>query len=246
MRCGGWIIGCVVVGGLLMANGGCVTLSEHHRLKAQNRRVLAEKVAIEQELFDVRTANESLRTRLGSIEGELGTKSELLTNLRKENTLLDEMRKTAQTTLEEMASRQRLSDIAISGPKLPEALDSALKQFAKAHPGAVTYDAGRGTIKWKSDLLFNVGSDVVKESSIDALQGFTQIIMSPAGNEFEVLVVGHTDSQPIAKPETKAKHPTNWHLSAHRAIAVAFSLQKYGYAPDRIERNDCRLCSSES
>lgn len=234
MRCGRWLGGGLMVLGLLTTMSGCVTLSEHHRLQAQHRNVLAEKATLEQDLFDLRTANDSLRTRVGSIESELATKSELLANLRKENTLLDEMRKTATDTLEEMAGKQTLGQIAIAGPRLPEALDTALKQFASQHPNAVDYDAARGTVKWRSDLLFAVGSDVVRESSIEALRSFTQIIMSPAASDFELLVVGHTDSQPIVRADTKIKHPTNWHLSAHRAIAVAFSLQKYGYEPGRM------------
>lgn len=234
MRCGSWLVGGVLVGGLLTTMSGCVTLSEHHRLQAQHRLVLAEKATLEQDLFDLRTANDSLRTRVGSMESELGTRSELLANLRKENTLLDEMRKTATATLEDMAGKQALGKIAIAGPRLPEALDNALKQFAGQHPNAVDYDAARGTVKWRSDLLFAIGSDVVRESSIEAMRSFTQVIMSPAAADFEVLVVGHTDTQPIVKADTKAKHPTNWHLSAHRAIAVAFSLQKYGYEPSRI------------
>jgi chemotaxis protein MotB len=35
-----------------------------------------------------------------------------------------------------------------------------------------------------------------------------------------VIIAGHTDDIPIQKPETRAKHPTNWHLSSDRAIAV--------------------------
>ena len=41
-----------------------------------------------------------------------------------------------------------------------------------------------------------------------------------AAKDFDVLIVGHTDDLPILRPETLAKHPTNWHLSAHRAISV--------------------------
>ena len=37
---------------------------------------------------------------------------------------------------------------------------------------------------------------------------------------FDVIVVGHTCNTPIMRPETLAIHRTNWHLSAHRAIAV--------------------------
>lgn len=219
---------------LLYVGTGCVSLSEHERLKTQHRTAMADKTALEQELFDVRAANESLRNRLESVGSELEAKDELLTNLRSENSLLDEMRKTAQTALEDMAQNQNLGKITIATPKLPEALDTALKRFAQDHPDAVAYDPARGTVKWKADLLFATGSDVVKESSIEALRSFTQVLLSPAAAEFEALVVGHTDTQPIVRPETRAKHPTNWHLSAHRAIAVAFALQRYGYQPERL------------
>jgi chemotaxis protein MotB len=221
---------CGMAGSFLI--GGCATLDDQRRVQAANRSLTAEKEAIAQELFDCRSASDSLRTRVTALDSELQVKSELIANLRKENELLDEMRRTAQATLEDMAGRQQLGAITIS--QLPEALDTALKDFASRHPDAVQYDPARGTVKWKSDLLFALGSDVVRDTSLEALQSFTQIIMSPVAAEFEVLVVGHTDNRPIARPETMAKHPTNWHLSAHRAISVAFALAKYGYEARRL------------
>jgi chemotaxis protein MotB len=203
-------------------------------LKAAHRSLQAEREALAQELFDARSVNDSIRTRVASLERELEAKNELLGNLREENELLDEMRKTAQAALEQMGGRQTLRDIAISGPALPQPLDSALKRFADEHPTVVVYDPARGTVKWKSDLLFALGSDVVKQSSMEAMRGFTEIINSPIAAGFEMLVVGHTDNRPIVKPATKAKHPTNWHLSAHRAIAVSAVLRTNGYPPERI------------
>jgi chemotaxis protein MotB len=214
--------------------GGCVTLDDHDRIKAQNRNLAAQKEALGQELFDCRTANDSLRTRTAALDRELETKNELLANLRSENEILDDMRKMALTELEKAAGRTTLGDITIAGPKLPERLDSAIKQFASQHPSLVEYDAARGSIKWKADLLFPLGSDVVKESSLEALQAFSEVIKSPAAAEFETLVVGHTDNRPIVRPETKEQHATNWHLSAHRAISVSQSLSRFGYAPARI------------
>ena len=234
MRCGGWLVGGLVGGFCLVLAGGCVTLDEHRRLRAAHRNAQAEKEAFLQETTDIRAANDSLRSRVGSLERELETKAELLANLRKENELLDDLRQTTQSALEEMADRQVFGDIAITGPKLPAQLDSALKQFADAHPTAVDYDPARGTIKWKADLLFAIASDVVRQSSMEALRGFTDVIKSSAAADFEVIVAGHTDNRPIVKPATRAKHPTNWHLSAHRAISVAFVLKKYGYSPERI------------
>jgi chemotaxis protein MotB len=98
----------------------------------------------------------------------------------------------------------------------------------------VTYDAARGTVKWNADLLFALGSDVVKQTSIQSLNAFTNIMKSPSASGFEVVVVGHTDNVPIVRVETKAKHPTNWHLSVHRAISVASVLRSNGYDARRI------------
>jgi chemotaxis protein MotB len=217
-----------------MVSTGCVSLDEYTRLQAAHRRGQAEREAFLQEMTDLRAANDSLRSRVGSLEREMETRAELLANLRKENELLDDLREKTQTALDDMAGKQALGDIAIIGPKLPAQLDSALKQFAEAHPAAVVYDPTRGTVKWKADLLFALGSDVVKQTSMEALKGFAEVIMSPAAAEFEVIVAGHTDNRPIVKPDTKVRHPTNWHLSAHRAISVAFVLTNYGYPHQRV------------
>jgi len=234
MRGFGSLVGCSVVGLSLIVSSGCASMDQYKRLQAAHRRGQAERETLLQEMTDVRAANDSLRSRVGSLERELDTKAELLANLRKENDLLDNLREKTQTALDDMAGRQQLGDIAIIGPKLPAQLDTALKQFAERHPTAVVYDPARGTVKWKADLLFALGSDVVKQSSMEAMRGFAEVIMSPAASEFEVFVAGHTDNRPIVRPQTKAKHPTNWHLSAHRAISVASVLTNYGYAPRRV------------
>ena len=231
----GLALGCWVV----IASGGCVSLDDHRKLQAQNRTLAADKEALAKELFDLRGGSGSLQTRAASLERELATKDELIANLRGENEILDEMRKEYQAELESMADRQTLSEVVIAGPKLPQALDNQLKRFADEHPGVVEYDAARGSVKWKADLLFALASDVVKQSSMEALEHFTSIVKSPSAADFEVVVVGHTDDRPITKAATKAKHPTNWHLSAHRAIAVATILLKNGYRSERIGVMGC-------
>ncbi len=236
MRGGGWMVG--LVGGVCVtALGGCVSLDDHLRLKAANRTLTAEKESIGQELFDERHVNDVLRTKVDSLERELGSKGELLANLRGENDLLNEMRLNAKGALEDMAGRQKFGDITI--PILPAPLDTALKRFADEHPSEVVYDPSRGTVKWKGDLLFPLGSDVVKDSSLESLRSFAEVLKSAAAADFEVIIVGHTDTRPIQRPGTKEKHATNWHLSAHRSIAVGAVLQKHGYRPERIGVMGC-------
>lgn len=218
---------------------GCVSAEKHERLQVQNRRLQAEKVAIEQELQDERTVNNALRERADSLQDELDTKDELVGNYRRENDRLDDMLATAENALGEMANRETLPPITLTGTKLPEELDDALQRFASMHADEVAYDPAAGTMKWKADLLFALGSDVVRDQSKSALRDFASVIESDAASDFEVLIVGHTDDKRISNPATKAKHPSNWHLSAHRAISVARVLLDSGYAPQRIAVAGC-------
>lgn len=239
MGCGKWTAGLMLGCWVVIASGGCVSLDVHRRLQAQNRTLAAGKEALAKELYDLRNGSGSLQTRATSLEREMAIKDELIANLRSENEILDEMREQYQAELESMANKQTLGEVVIAGPKLPKTLDNELKRFAEEHPGVVEYDSARGSIKWKADLLFALGSDVVKQSSIGALERFSSIVKSPSAADFEVIVVGHTDNKPIKKSATKAKHPTNWHLSAHRAIAVATILLKNGYGSNRIGVMGC-------
>lgn len=236
MRKGCAVCGLVVSAGLF-GSVGCVGLDDHTRLKAANRNLTAEKESVGQELFDERHVNDTLRTKLTSCESELQTKNELVSNLRRENELLDEWRRDAKGTLEGLANKS-FGNIIV--PALPGPLDTAVKRFADEHPSEVEYDPARGLVKWKGDLIFPLGSDEVRASSSESLRGFAEVLKSAAAADFEVIIVGHTDNRPVQRAETKAKHPTNWHLSTHRAIAVGNVLQKHGCRPDRI---GCMGCS---
>ena len=48
----------------------------------------------------------------------------------------------------------------------------------------------------------------------------------------EILVVGHTDSDPI---RNNPRFPTNWHLSVERAKSVAAVMQALLQTPDRVQ-----------
>lgn len=226
-------------GGMVIIASGCVSLNTHRKLQQAHRLLEAENEQSQQQLYDERQVNDSLRTKVDSMERERGSKDQLVANLQQENDRLNEIRKSATTALEGLASKTQLSDINISSPVLPAPLDSALKQFAEAHPSEVVYDPASGSVKWHSDLVFDLGSDEVKSSSLEAIKGFSDILKSAAARDFEIVVVGHTDNVRIARPETRAKHPTNWHLSAHRAIAVSNVIQQNGYPPARVSVMGC-------
>lgn len=232
------VVGAVVVSFVIQATG-CVSMAKYNEMRAANRMLAAEREQCASELYDARNVTDTLRAKIDAHDRGLASGDELLSNLRRENNLLHENLKRVAAEHDRLASRQGLEDISIIGPKLPQPLDTALQSFAQKYPDSVAYDPASGSVKWKGDVLFTLGSDVVKDTAQTSLRQFGDIFKSAAAEGFEVIVVGHTDNHPISRAATKQKHPTNWHLSAHRAIAVANSLLKGGCEAQRIGVMGC-------
>src|SRR3712207_6933501 len=78
----------------------------------------------------------------------------------------------------------------------------------------------------------------------------TEIYPLPLHDALPILVVGHTDDQPVSNPNTiKAGHRDNWYLSAHRAISVGQRLMQVGVNRQRVQvadRKSTRLNSSHA
>lgn len=110
--------------------------------------------------------------------------------------------------------------------------DSALRELAAQHPDLIEYVPELGLLRFKSDVTFASGSDQVNASARSTLQQLASILNGAARN-YDVKVLGHTDSQPVVR--ARAQHPTNMHLSAHRAISVRNELVNMGVEPARFE-----------
>ncbi len=124
--------------------------------------------------------------------------------------------------------------LLFGGAQLPVELSTMLEDFAKGQGDMVAYDSNRGVIKFKSDLLFARGSDIVASEAIKAVKTLCTILNSDPGKKFDVIIAGHTDDIRISRPATRQKHPTNWHLSAHRAISVLNTMVESGVVSGRL------------
>jgi len=151
---------------------------------------------------------DALKQKIAALEKDIAQKTELLESM-----------------------QQRL---LLGGAALPVELSTLLEDFAKQRPDLVTYDASRGIVKFKSDLLFELGSDRVTASAAEAVKALCGILNSEEGKEFDIIVAGHTDDVRIAKAATRAQHPTNWHLSVHRALAVLKVMEDSNVASTRL------------
>lgn len=65
----------------------------------------------------------------------------------------------------------------------------------------------------KGAILFESGSDQLKQSGIELLESLQELLTSI---DNEIAVEGHTDNVPI----NNADYPTNWELSTARAVSV--------------------------
>lgn len=124
-------------------------------------------------------------------------------------------------------------------------LDERLAQLKKltesigtssgAAPGDVEFlsvDGGYG-VRVTDAVLFDSGSDEIKPEGREILLKVAQQIASQPYQR--IWVRGHTDSDPVSRPETVQRFPQgNLQLSASRAIQVAALLSSNGVARDKL------------
>ncbi len=206
----------------LLSFGGCAELDD---LKTQNR-------------FQAETIN-SLKAELQAARLELNAAKARLSELEKSGPVeADSLRQQIAALQKTLSEREelikRMQGQLLGGGPLPMELNTALEEFAKLNPDLIDYDPNKGMVKFKSDLLFDKGSDQVSSSAQQAIRALTGILNSEQAKQFDILVAGHTDDIPIKRPDTAALHPTNWDLSADRAMAVVKLMQSDGIDPTRL------------
>lgn len=217
----------LLAGALLMSTSvfglGCVQQDRYDHLVTANRSLEEQVVSLEDELDAERGTVRSMqgqlsesRTSYNSLESQY---SELNTSINVMDAETDEyLRRIAQLEL---------------GP-LPADVEDAITRLATQYPDLLAFDARLGMLRFSSDLTFDLGSVELKPDAIATLETLASILTATSASNLEVRVVGHTDNVPIRRPETKRLHPTNMHLSVHRAIAVQKVLNRSGISEDRI------------
>ncbi len=217
---------------IVSTNAGCYYDQLLQEQRA--RKVLEEQLArAKDDLHDCESMREVLNNKIDSMNGQLAAYKQTIDSLTAENESNRAKLAEALSALEKMAGRDLQSPVVIT-QQLPPALDKALRELQEKYPNLLEYDASKGAVRWKSDLLFPLGSDDLGKDVGQALKDFADIVNSPAAEGFDVIIVGHTCTTPIRRPETLREHKTNWHLSAHRAISVMNALKGNGVADTKM------------
>jgi chemotaxis protein MotB len=218
---------------LLAGTSGCVSAAKYRDLENAHRNMQTRLEQAETELQGERAKARELAARLQAAQAELEAKNKEIQALMDARDRLKAAYEALRAEFDKLGKQPVTPVVITKTVQLPPALDSALKDFVKKYPDMLEYDPARGLLKWKSDLLFDLGSADLKPAALPPLAEFANILKSDAANGFDVLIAGHTDNTRIAKAQTRQMHPTNWHLSAHRAISVQSELEKDGVAADR-------------
>ncbi len=218
--------GVVLAAGLLVGLGGlggCSTTAENSRLGDSNKVLTARNQELQAALDDCRRTN-------AAMSGSGDSRSATITTLQTRNGELQRLVDAQAATIAEFEGR--IAGLGFS--PLDATTDRRLQQLAAQNPNLVTYDSQRGMLRFSSDLTFDSGSDVVKPSAQQSLAALASVLKSGEASGYELIVVGHTDNQRVSSG-TAQRHPTNMHLSAHRAISVRNALVGMGVQAAKIQ-----------
>ncbi|TVQ60236.1 MAG: hypothetical protein EA379_08480 [Phycisphaerales bacterium] len=201
---------------------GCAN-QRYEQLDAAYRATLSRNQELQQELDALQREIDMLQARIGDSDSAFGSAAETNAQLRADLLRLQERYR-------QLESRLANLDFTALNPET----DAALRELARQHPDLITYDSRRGMLRFASDLTFALGSVEVQPQATQSLQALARVLQGAAATGYDLRIVGHTDNVPIGSA-TAQRHPTNTHLSAHRAIAVRDVLGSAGISRNRME-----------
>jgi len=224
---------CVLISGALLAAGGCVPQQDYDKALDLNRKSQTELQNCRAKVRTLDADKQAMSDQLKVAEAQARKAESDAAALLAARDALQAKFKDLMDKYEAELKKDRGTP-PIADFILPMRVDKALKAFAQANPGLVDYQAKHGMIKIKSELTFERGSTIVKAAAVEALGKLVAITNDPVIAKYHVYIAGHTDNIPIRRPATAKRHPDNWYLSAHRAVAVKKVMQKAGLVEQRI------------
>lgn len=214
-----WSLAATILSAGVLALGGC---------NAGGNNLLEANRALQERVTALQAENESLNNTNQRLQEALAARDRAIADLQSQLSVLASSGSGMDAKYRELLERMQ----GLRFGSLDPETDAALRELAAQHPDLIEYVPELGLLRFKSDVTFASGSDVVSPSAKPTLQQLASILNGAAA-AYDVKVLGHTDSQPVVR--ARAQHPTNMHLSAHRAISVRNELVNMGVSPQRFE-----------
>ncbi|MEX0701771.1 MAG: OmpA family protein [Planctomycetales bacterium] len=192
---------------------------QSRRLWEERRLLAAQSAQSAQSAAALAAERERLAQEQARLQADLDTERQRIANLQQERSELHDR----MATLISQARNQK-NPLSAETTRRFEELSNRFPEFE--------FDPHTGVSKFHTDILFPSGSADLKP--LPVLREFAAILNEGEAQRLNILVVGHTDDQRIARPATAQKHPTNWHLSTNRANSVIVELSRAGIKESRM------------
>ncbi|HZW36034.1 MAG: OmpA family protein [Deltaproteobacteria bacterium] len=232
---------------LVLVSGGCTVMGSTYAKKVSEAEGLTRELAALQQKYKVLSdENSALNAQVASLtedrdrlaadnlnlENVLQAKSDTLTH-----TILELRQKIAVLETENRRLRQEVADLQKAREETQKASktyeDLMEKMKGEIAEGQMTISELKGklTVNMVDAILFDSGKAEVKAGGQTILRKIVSILADV--KDKSIRIEGHTDNVPIVGMLAK-KFPSNWELSAARAINVARYLQEQGIDPAQL------------
>jgi chemotaxis protein MotB len=237
---------------LALAVGGCTVMESTYMKKVNEADGLSKELAaLQQKYKDLSFENSMLKARVANLSGDLEKTAGERDKLSADNKELENLLKAKSDSLSQtiMDLRQKIGGLENENARLKQEVaalqkaqeekvqkvsktyeDLLVKMKGEIAKGEVTISELKGklTVNLVDAILFDSGKAEVKEGGQAVLQKVISILKDV--KDKAIRTEGHTDNVTIIGMLAK-KYPTNWELSASRAINVTRFLQEQGIDP---------------
>jgi chemotaxis protein MotB len=220
---------------------------KHDDLSAENAALKARNEGLVSDLAGMTLQRDKLTTDLAYVTGQrdktAGDKEELDRILQEKSdsltqAIFDLRRKVADLDAENAKLKAENASLAKAREeqvqKVSSTYESMLEKMkSEISMGQVTISELKGklTVNMVDSILFDSGKAEVKKGGLEILGKVVSILKDV--NDKSIRIEGHTDNVQIVRALAK-RYPTNWELSAARAINVARYLQEEGVDPGQL------------
>ncbi len=239
------IVSMVVAGLTALSLSGCLVAESRFLKKVE------EADSLTKELIDLKQKHEQLTAANTALKAEYEKLNGKTAGLTKDKQELEEVLKAKSDTLSRSISdlRQKVDALEAENSALKNEIielqkvkEEKVKEVSSTYEkllqnmkseiaqGQVTISELRGklTVNMEAAILFDSGKAEVKQDGLAILNKMVDTLKSV--NDRAIRIEGHTDNVQIIGALTRI-FPTNWELSAARAINVARYLQQQGLDP---------------
>jgi chemotaxis protein MotB len=220
-----------------LGTAACVSKSEYTKAvesaEVRYNALEAQNARLKGDLADAGKRNEQLTADQAQLERTLALKSgelgKTIVDLRQRVGALenDNTRLAREVAESNKAREEKVREVSSTYEQLVKTMKGEIDK------GQVTISELKGklTVNMVDAILFDSGKAEVKQEGLIVLGKVIEILKTV--NDKSIRIEGHTDNKPIVGPLTQ-RYPTNWELSAARAINVARYLQKQGIEPTKL------------